>query len=69
MKMEFIHMKQPVKMLAYEEIREKAGVSDSAVAYIGDDLPDIPLMGRAGLDFATLKWPHFDHYIWPHPNR
>jgi len=20
-------------------------------------------------DFATLKWPHFDHYIWPHPNR
>jgi asparagine synthase (glutamine-hydrolysing) len=18
-------------------------------------------------DFATLKWPHFDHYIWPHP--
>ena len=21
------------------------------------------------LDFATLKWPHFDHHIWPHPNR
>jgi hypothetical protein len=21
------------------------------------------------IDFATLKWPHFDHYIWPHPNR
>ena len=20
-------------------------------------------------DFATLKWPHFDHSIWPHPNR
>jgi hypothetical protein len=20
-------------------------------------------------DFATLNWPHFDHYIWPHPNR
>jgi len=19
-------------------------------------------------DFATLKWPHFDHSIWPHPN-
>jgi len=24
-------------------------VSDSAVAYIGDDLPDIPVMRRAGL--------------------
>jgi 3-deoxy-D-manno-octulosonate 8-phosphate phosphatase (KDO 8-P phosphatase) len=53
MKMEFIYMKQPVKMPAYEEIREKAGVSDSAVAYIGDDLPDIPLMRRAGLAIAV----------------
>jgi hypothetical protein len=24
---------------------------------------------HADVDFATLKWPHFDHYIWPHPNR
>jgi len=53
MKMEFIYMKQPVKMPAYEEILEKAGVSDSAVAYIGDDLPDIPLMRRAGLAVAV----------------
>ncbi len=42
MKMEFIYMKQPVKIPAYEEILQKAGVCDSAVAYIGDDLPDIP---------------------------
>jgi hypothetical protein len=21
------------------------------------------------VDFASLKWPHFDHHIWPHPNR
>jgi 3-deoxy-D-manno-octulosonate 8-phosphate phosphatase (KDO 8-P phosphatase) len=53
MKMEFIYMKQPVKMPAYEEILRKAGVSDSAVAYIGDDLPDIPLMRRAGLAIAV----------------
>lgn len=53
MKMEFVYMKQPVKMPAYEEILEKAGVSDSAVAYIGDDLPDIPLMRRAGLAVAV----------------
>jgi 3-deoxy-D-manno-octulosonate 8-phosphate phosphatase (KDO 8-P phosphatase) len=53
MKMEFIYMKQPVKMPAYEEILHKAGVSDSAVAYIGDDLPDIPLMRRAGLAIAV----------------
>jgi 3-deoxy-D-manno-octulosonate 8-phosphate phosphatase (KDO 8-P phosphatase) len=53
MKMEFIYMKQPVKMLAYEDILQKAGVSDSAVAYIGDDLPDIPLMRRVGLAVAV----------------
>ena len=53
MKMEFVYMKQPLKMPAYEEILKKAGVSDSAVAYIGDDLPDIPLMQRAGLAVAV----------------
>jgi len=53
MKMEFIYMKQPLKMPAYEEILQKAGVSDSAVAFVGDDLPDIPLMRRAGLAIAV----------------
>jgi 3-deoxy-D-manno-octulosonate 8-phosphate phosphatase (KDO 8-P phosphatase) len=53
MKMEFVYMKQPLKMPAYEEILGKAGVSDSAVAYVGDDLPDIPLMRRAGLAVAV----------------
>jgi 3-deoxy-D-manno-octulosonate 8-phosphate phosphatase (KDO 8-P phosphatase) len=53
MKMEFIYMKQPVKTPAYEEILQKAGVADSAVAYIGDDLPDIPLLRRVGLAVAV----------------
>ena len=53
MKMEFIYMKQPIKMPAYEEILKKAGVADSAVAYVGDDLPDIPLMRRVGLAIAV----------------
>jgi 3-deoxy-D-manno-octulosonate 8-phosphate phosphatase (KDO 8-P phosphatase) len=53
MKMEFIYMKQPVKIPAYEEILRTAGVDDSAVAYVGDDLPDIPLMRRVGLAIAV----------------
>ncbi len=53
MKMEFIYMKQPVKMPAYEEILEKTGLSDSDLAYIGDDLPDLPLMRRVGLAIAV----------------
>jgi 3-deoxy-D-manno-octulosonate 8-phosphate phosphatase (KDO 8-P phosphatase) len=50
---DFVYMKQPLKMSAYEEILQKAGVSDSAVAYIGDDLPDLPVMRRAGLAVAV----------------
>ena len=53
MKMEFIYMKRALKMPAYEEILEKAGVSDAEVAYIGDDLPDIPLLRRTGLAVAV----------------
>jgi len=41
------------KMPAYEEIRRKADVSDSAVAYIGDDLPDIPFMR---VQASQLSW-------------
>jgi 3-deoxy-D-manno-octulosonate 8-phosphate phosphatase (KDO 8-P phosphatase) len=53
MNMEFIYMKQPLKMPAYEEILQKAGASDASVAYVGDDLPDLPVMRRAGLAVAV----------------
>lgn len=53
MRMEFIYMKQPTKIPAYEEILRKAGVSDAAVAYVGDDLPDLPVMRRVGLAIAV----------------
>ncbi len=53
MKMEFVYMKQPSKIPAYEEILRKAGVPDSAVAYVGDDLPDLPVMRRVGLAVAV----------------
>jgi len=53
MNMEFIYMKQPLKVPAYEEILQKAGVADSSVAYVGDDLPDLPVMRRAGLAVAV----------------
>jgi 3-deoxy-D-manno-octulosonate 8-phosphate phosphatase (KDO 8-P phosphatase) len=53
MRMEFIYMKQANKMPAYEEILAKAEVVDAEVAYVGDDLPDIPLMRRVGLAVAV----------------
>ena len=53
MNMEFIYMKQPLKIPAYEEILQKSGVADCHVAYVGDDLPDLPVMRRAGLAVAV----------------
>ena len=53
MKMEFVYMKQPVKMPAYEDVLRKAEATDAEVAFVGDDLPDIPLLRRAGLAVAV----------------
>jgi 3-deoxy-D-manno-octulosonate 8-phosphate phosphatase (KDO 8-P phosphatase) len=53
MKMEFVYMKQALKMPAYEDILTKTKATDHEVAYVGDDLPDIPLLCRAGLAIAV----------------
>ncbi len=53
MRMDYVYMKVPVKLPAYEEILQKARLPDSAVAFVGDDLPDIPLMERVGLAVAV----------------
>lgn len=53
MGVEFVFQGQPRKTSAYEEILKRAGVKDEEVAYLGDDLPDLPLMERAGLAVAV----------------
>ena len=50
---EFVYEKQPTKTAAYEEILKKTGAPESAVAYLGDDLPDLPVMRRVGLAVAV----------------
>jgi 3-deoxy-D-manno-octulosonate 8-phosphate phosphatase (KDO 8-P phosphatase) len=49
LKVSFVYLGQAKKMQAYEECMEKAGVTEEEVAYLGDDLPDIPLAERSGL--------------------
>jgi 3-deoxy-D-manno-octulosonate 8-phosphate phosphatase (KDO 8-P phosphatase) len=41
------------KVAAYEDLLEKLGLTDEEAAYVGDDLPDLPLLERAGLGFAV----------------
>jgi 3-deoxy-D-manno-octulosonate 8-phosphate phosphatase (KDO 8-P phosphatase) len=40
------------KLTAYEQILRTAGLEDDAVAYMGDDLLDLPVLARAGLSAA-----------------
>jgi 3-deoxy-D-manno-octulosonate 8-phosphate phosphatase (KDO 8-P phosphatase) len=54
-RIEFVYEACPVKIPAYEEILQKAGVSDEEVAYVGDDLPDLPVMERVGLAVAVAN--------------
>lgn len=54
-RIEFVYERVPLKMPVFEEILELTGASDEEVAYIGDDLPDLPLMQRAGLAVAVAN--------------
>ena len=49
LKVTFVYLGQARKTQAFEECMQKAGVTADEVAYMGDDLPDIPLAQRAGL--------------------
>ncbi len=49
LKVTFVYLGQAKKTQAFEECVKKAGVTTEEVAYMGDDLPDIPLARRAGL--------------------
>jgi 3-deoxy-D-manno-octulosonate 8-phosphate phosphatase (KDO 8-P phosphatase) len=50
---EFVYEKQATKTAAYEEILKKTGAPESAVAFLGDDLPDLPILRRVGLAVAV----------------
>ena len=50
---EFVRQGDPHKTGAYEDLLREAGVSEHEVAFIGDDLPDIPLMKRSELAIAV----------------
>lgn len=49
LKVGFVYLGQAKKTQAFEECLQRAEVVESEVAYMGDDLPDIPLAKRAGL--------------------
>jgi 3-deoxy-D-manno-octulosonate 8-phosphate phosphatase (KDO 8-P phosphatase) len=46
------------KMEIYERIRRKIGLRDEEIAYVGDDIMDLPVLRKAGLAIAVRDgWP------------
>lgn len=41
------------KLRAYEELKASVGLEDNDVAYVGDDVVDLPVMRRVGLAIAV----------------
>ena len=57
------------KLPAYEEIKQITGFDDEQIAYVGDDVVDLPVMTRVGLSIAvqdahTLTKQHA-HWVTP----
>jgi len=50
---DFVYLGQADKTAAFEECMRKAHVTEDEVAYMGDDLPDIPVARRVGLAIAV----------------
>jgi len=52
LKVEEVYQGVSDKLALYEKLKEKFGLKDEEVAAMGDDLPDLPVLQRAGVSGA-----------------
>jgi 3-deoxy-D-manno-octulosonate 8-phosphate phosphatase (KDO 8-P phosphatase) len=55
LKIEFVYQGEAFKMRPVLEIMEKEGVTLDEIAYVGDDVVDLPVMRKCGLAVATAN--------------
>jgi len=55
LKLEFVYQGEAFKMRPVLEIMEKEGISLDEIAYVGDDVVDLPVMRRCGLAVAVAN--------------
>src|SRR5579863_5333610 len=55
LKLEFVYQGQAFKMKAIRDIMRKEGVSLDKIAYVGDDVIDLPVMREVGFAVATAN--------------
>jgi 3-deoxy-D-manno-octulosonate 8-phosphate phosphatase (KDO 8-P phosphatase) len=52
------------KLAAYAEIRSKVQLSDDQIAYVGDDIVDLPILRKTGLAIAVRdSWTGLEPYV------
>lgn len=56
-----VYQGQSNKIDAYEDIKRKLQIPDDEIAYVGDDLPDLPLIARVGLGITVPNAPRIMH--------
>lgn len=49
------HLGRSDKLPVYHSMLRELGLQDESVAYVGDDLPDVPVMRRVGLPIAVAN--------------
>ena len=61
-----VHQNQPDKRACFNKLLEKYQLDVSEVAYLGDDLPDLPLIKQCGLGVAVADchWFMLQHSDW-----
>jgi 3-deoxy-D-manno-octulosonate 8-phosphate phosphatase (KDO 8-P phosphatase) len=52
---EFVTQNTHEKLPAFEDILSRAGITAAEAAFVGDDLPDLVLLERAGLAVAVAN--------------
>jgi 3-deoxy-D-manno-octulosonate 8-phosphate phosphatase (KDO 8-P phosphatase) len=54
------------KVAAYNELKQKLNIADQQIAYVGDDLPDLPLIVKVGLGVTVANAPEImrKHAAW-----
>jgi 3-deoxy-D-manno-octulosonate 8-phosphate phosphatase (KDO 8-P phosphatase) len=45
------------KLPPYDELKQKLNLADHEIAYVGDDLPDLPVIRRVGLSITVPNAP------------
>jgi 3-deoxy-D-manno-octulosonate 8-phosphate phosphatase (KDO 8-P phosphatase) len=71
LKLEFVYQGQAHKMNAVNEILTRAGITIDELAYVGDDVVDLPVMRACGLSIATanarIQAKAAAHYVTSNP--